>query len=187
MLSRELSGSEQQVQDQRLVKAKRHFDEGMRQAGIGQWVSAAANLKLAVTFAPGNAEYAARFGEAEQQAARIQSQSHFKRGEFEERAGRFEAAARCFEQAAKLQPTATATAKAAEMFIKIRELKKAEDYGIKAVGLDPSSSLGHLVLAQVFREIKQFRDAKQSLERVMELDPQNKSAQALLKEVQKLA
>src|SRR5262249_59693029 len=92
------------------------------------------------------------------------------RGVFAASAGGFDTAARCYEHAATLQPTFQPCVKAAEMFLKIRELNRAREYGIKAVELDPTNASGHLTLAQVFREAKQFKDAKRSLERVMKLD-----------------
>jgi curved DNA-binding protein CbpA len=171
--------------DERASKARSHFEEADRQARAGQWVTAAANFKLAATFVPDNADYAARLREAEAKAAGIQAHTHLRRGQFEEKAGRLDAAARCYELGARLAPSSEAFSRAADMFLKTRQLKKALEYGIKAVELEPVSVVGHLVLAQVFRESKQLVDARRSLERVLELDPQNKSAKDLLREVQK--
>src|SRR5262249_40368512 len=137
------------------------------------------------TFAPDNADYAERLREAERRSLEVQASVHTRRGEFEERAGRFDAAARCYEQAVRCRDSFQAALKAAEMFLKIRELKKGLEYGIKAVDLDRQNPKGHLVLAQIFRETKQLIDAKRSLERVLELEPQNKTALGLMREIQK--
>jgi len=177
----------QRLLDERLQKGRHHFEEGSRLASLGQWVAAAGSFKLAATFAPENPEYQGHLQQAQEEAAALQATTHFRRGVFEESAGRFDTAARCYEHAATLQPTFQPCVKAAEMFLKIRELNRAREYGIKAVELDPTNASGHLTLAQVFREAKQFKDAKRSLERVMKLDPENKTARSLLKEVQKLA
>jgi tetratricopeptide (TPR) repeat protein len=177
----------QRVTDERSVKARKHFDEGMRQLLAGEWVRAAANLRLATTFAPQNPEYADRLREAEAQAASIQADHHFQRGGVEEKAGRFDFAARCYEQALTLKPEFESMWRAAQMFLKIRNLEKAERYGIKATELSPGNALAHMTAAQVFREAGQFDRALRSLQRVLELDPQNALAKSQLKEVQKLA
>ena len=168
-------------------KARKHFDEGNRQAEQEQWVSAMHNFKLAVTLAPGNKEYEDKYVEAQARAAEVQAAAHAKRAAFEKGAGRFDTAARCWEQAISMFATAEWCVEAVEMFLHIRELNKALEYGIKAVELDSASAPAHLALGTVYRERKQLIDAKRAIERAISLDPQNQEAKELLKEVGKSA
>jgi Tfp pilus assembly protein PilF len=86
-----------------------------------------------------------------------------------------------------VRETAAGCARAAQMLLMTRELRKAKGYGIRATELDPQSANAHLVLAQIFREGKEYSQAAKSLEQVMRLDPKHQEAMTLLKEVQKLA
>ena len=168
-------------------KARKHFDEGNRQAEQEQWVSAMHNYKLAVTLAPGNTEYENKYIEAQARAAEVQAAAHAKRAEFEKSAGRFDTAARCYEAAIDAFATWEWCVDAVEMFLQIRELNKALEYGIKAVELDSASAPAHLALGKVYRERKQLIDAKRAIEHAVSLDPQNQEAKELLKEVGKSA
>ena len=73
------------------------------------------------------------------------------------------------------------------MFLQIRELNKALQYGIKAVELDSANAFGHLALARVYRERKQLIDAKRAAEQALSLEPQSQEAKQLLKELAKSA
>ena len=102
-------------------------------------------------------------------------------------AGRFDAAARCWELAITAFATSAWCVEAVEMFLQIRELNKALQYGIKAVELDSANASGHLALARVYRERKQLIDAKQAAEQALSLEPQYQEAKQLLKELAKSA
>jgi len=174
------------LRSDRTAKAREHFEEAGRQAQACQWVTAMHNYQLAATLVPDNTEYAAKLKEARKRAAEVQAAGHARRAEFEERAGRFDAAARCWQEAIALHPTSSFCVKAVEMFLQIRELNKAFEYGIKAVELDSANASAYLALAFVYRERKQLIDARRAVERALELDAKHKEAKELLRQLEKL-
>jgi len=167
----------------RAKRATQFFAQGMKQLEKGQYLAATASLKLAVAYNPEDKEYSRRYEEAIDKSREVTADSYYKRGMMEESVGRFDAAAVNFTKAADHHPVSHLLRRAAEACLWSNELIKAKEYATKAVQTEPNSVENRIALAKVYKAGKMGKNAKRELQVALKIQPTNKEAKELLKEL----
>ena len=67
------------------------------------------------------------------------------------------------------------------LYYSLKDYEKAEKYTKKAQELNPSSVDLLISLAKIYRKLGKFAQANESLSSALQLDPQNKQVQELLR------
>jgi curved DNA-binding protein CbpA len=166
----------------RVKKAQQFYAQAKQQLERGQYLAAAASLKLAVSFNPEEPEYRQAYERASSKARELTAETHFKRGMMEESVGRFDAAAESFVQAAQQEPTkAVYLQKAAEASLWSGHLIKAKDYATRAVQVDPGSVDIRIVAAKVFKAAGLKLNARRELQEALKIEPGNVEVKELLR------
>jgi len=142
-------------------------------------------LKLAVTFDPQNEQYRQKYELASSRAQGLMASRYYKQARFHESVGRWEMAAKLYSKAADHDPQADYLCKAASALTMTGELRRAQEYATKAVGLEPENAAARIALAQVFTAAGMNKNAKRELEAALSRDPDNELAKTLLKDVRK--
>jgi curved DNA-binding protein CbpA len=165
----------------RAERARGFYEQGVRQLTAGQFLAAAASLKLALTFGGENPEFRRLYVEAVDKSRALTAETYFKRAIFEESVGRMELAHKFYVQAADTLPKGAYLERAAGTLLAAGDLIKAMDYATKAVQAEPTSVEAHITLARVYGAAGMGKNARRELERALELDRGNAVAIDLLK------
>ena len=169
----------------RKAKAKKHYEEGVKKLLDSNFIGASTSLKLATVFDPENEEYKKKYQVASSRAGEIVAEQQYKQARFHLSVGRWEAAARLLVQAADHHPVSCYEMEAAETLLKTGELRRAQQYAIRATESAPENPQARVILARVYKEAKMYRNARREAETALKLDPDNVDAKGLIKEVRK--
>jgi curved DNA-binding protein CbpA len=169
----------------RKKRAGQFYNQGQRQLDAGEYLAAAASLKLAMSFDPESVDYRKRYEEAVDHSRGATAEGHFKRALFEESVGRYEAACHAYVRAADLFPRATYLQKAGQALLRLHDLIKAKDYATKAVQADQTDVDARLVLAEVYLAAGLKRNALREAEQALKLAPDRSDAKELLKKAKR--
>jgi curved DNA-binding protein CbpA len=171
--------------DGRKAKAKKHFDEGVKKLLDEQFISAATSLKLATVYDPNNEEYAKKYKVAAERAGELIALQHYNQAKFQRSVGRWEAASRALVQAADHHPVVCYQMEAAEALLHVGELRRAQQYAIKATESDPQNADARLTLAKVYMEAEMYLNARREAEAALKIDPGHDRAKSILREIRK--
>lgn len=174
------------VDDQRKQRADVHYQDGIQQLLANNFIGAASSLKLALVFDPDNDEYKKKYHVASTRAGEILAERDLKQARFHASVGRWEAAARAFAKAADHHPNLQNMCEAAQALVKAGQLREAKHYAIKGTEIEPENVKARVTLAVVFHAAGMHRNARRELDHALGLDPDNKEARSLLREVRKV-
>ena len=97
--------------------------------------------------------------------------------------GELEKALPEFAQAIAIDPQPRYLRRAAEAALRAQELSLAEEYAKKAQELDANNATSHRVLGKIYAATGRHREARESLEAALRLDPENQHIAAELREL----
>ncbi len=164
-------------------RGSRHFERAQALAEQRDWVGAAAEIRLAVTFAPSVAEYRETLGEYVSRAHVSQLEEKRAKARRLLKRGDVAAAAVLLEEAWLLVPTEP------ELACEVSELvfqlgghwEKACEFAQHAVSLDEKNPRYRKALARAYKALGTLDDAQREFQRAWELDPMDKEVQAELR------
>jgi curved DNA-binding protein CbpA len=171
--------------EQRKAKAKKHFEQGVKKLLDENFIGAATSLKLATVFDPKNDEYRKKYEVASGRAGELIAVQHYNQARFQRSVGRWKAAARLLVQAADHHPVSCYQMEAADALMKTGELRRAQQYAIKATETDPQNADARCQLAKVYYEAEMYKNARREAESALKLDPGHDEAKGLLKEIRR--
>lgn len=172
--------------NERKLKAKRFYELGMAAAGAGNWVDAAANLRLALSFAPENEIYHTAFGPIHMKANTLRAERLIKEAETALEYRDQQKALQAYEEAVNLRPhDAALNYKTADLAWALggESLRLARECAKAAVEIEPQKIEYRLLLGRVYRDAGMAANAKREFETVLKADPKNTEAKAELKGV----
>jgi curved DNA-binding protein CbpA len=161
---------------ERQLKARQFFQAAQVSAHQNSWLEAAASVRLAIAFDPGNSEYKDGF-------ARIQMNAHGVRAtdllEKAENAGSTKDAMRMLEEAVGYRPMdPQLNARAARLALELGELDAAREYAETVCEIEPDEAGHHALLCRALRRLGRAREARGALEKALDLDSGNPDVKA---------
>ncbi|MEN8181941.1 MAG: DnaJ domain-containing protein [Myxococcota bacterium] len=163
-------------------KAKHYFETGMAAFRGDRWLEAAASVRLAIAFDPGNEAYRDSFAEVLQRAHEERAKQLVKEGEGALEVRDYARALHCFEEAAHFRPhDADLHHRAARLaWLGSEDLRKAKDLAQVACDLEPEESAYRRTLGQIYQAAGLDANARREIRRALELDPRDEEAKQAL-------
>jgi len=166
----------------RLGAARKLYEDAQVHAEKGERGLAVQALKAARELDPGRKEIAERLQRIESEQQKARAQSMIALAKKREADQDWPAALTAYQAALQVDPnSATATLSAARVAVMARDFQAATHHAQRAVDIAPRSAEPKLLLAQAWAGLGQKAKAKASLNSVLEVNPDNKEARALLK------
>jgi curved DNA-binding protein CbpA len=189
--SREAQEAARKVLEARLVEVRaeriRQLVAQAEQALASKSLLSAANaLRLAVSLSPDDKALAERFATVERDAAATLAERYLEQARYDEGRGHWAEAAQSYERVLKGRPTAQMYERAAHCLVEARsDMKKAADFGRKAVEMAPKSTAHRITLARAFARAGMTQSALGELERARTQDPDNDSLKEWINRVKR--
>jgi curved DNA-binding protein CbpA len=166
----------------RRQKAKHYFETGMAAFRAERWLEAAASVRLAIAFDPGNEAYREAFGEVQQRAHEERAKQLVREGDGALEVGDSERALHAFEEALHFRPHD------AELYHRTAWLgwrsgtclRRAKELALGACELDPDVAAYRRTLGQIYKAAGLGANARRELRRAVELDPGDAEARSEL-------
>lgn len=169
----------------RVNKGREFYEAGLKDEQAEQWISAANNYRLALTYDPQNELYQAKAATSKDAANRVAAQKLYQRALGLESYGQ-DGYIEAFEKAAALWPqNAEYQSKMAQHYCDIGEWNKAQPYAQRSVKAAPKSKEYLLLLGKILLKLRDKKEALRYLEAALAVDPNSTQAKALLKEARK--
>ena len=170
---------------ERVSKGREFYEAGVTDEQAENWMSAANNYRLALTYDPQNELYQAKAASTKDAANRVVAQKLYQRGLGLESYGQ-DGYLEAFEKAAALWPqNAEYQSKMAQHYCDIGEWNKAQPYAQRAVKAAPKNKEYLLSLGKILLKLRDKKEAVRYLEAALQVDPNSNQAKALLKEAKK--
>lgn len=159
-------------------------ERGKAALAEGRFAAAAADLVVAQGLDPQNAAVAALAQEARRRAAAAKANESFRAGLAAEATGSWSAALAAFEEALATEPThVRAAARASHAALRLGKLPEARALAEAAMKGGPRAGVAHEALGLVLEAEGNRKDARQALERALELDPRLGTAKERLRKL----
>jgi tetratricopeptide (TPR) repeat protein len=169
---------------QRAGKVGELFERGKRAFAEGRFAQAAADLIVAQGLDPRNGELAVLAAEAKRRATLGKVAELLRRGQEEEAKGRLASALDRYREAVDADPSnVRAAAEGARVAAEAGDLSTARTLVDGALKAGPRSGAAHEALGFVLDAEGSRREAKQALERALELDPSLERARQRLRKL----
>jgi curved DNA-binding protein CbpA len=164
----------------RRQKAKHYFETGMAAFRAERWLEAAASVRLAIAFDPGNDSYRESFAEVQQRAYEERAKQLVREGEAALEVREYGKAFHAFEEAVHFRPhDAELHSRAARIaWLSGDDLRKAKDMARLACELEPDRGDFRRTLGQIYHAAGLEANARRELKRALELDPGDEEARA---------
>ncbi len=168
---------------QRKAKAKTFFEAGMAAFGEERWLEAAASVRLAIAYDPGNDLYKERFGEVQTHANEVRFAQVLKEAEnamaFKDRGD----ALRLYEEALHYRPFDAGVNHTASRlaWLVADDLRNAKEYAARACEAEPENAGYRRTLGQIYKAAGLKANARRELQQALRLDPKDAEARAELK------
>jgi curved DNA-binding protein CbpA len=168
----------------RAARVKELIARGKQAFQEGRFGQAANDLQLALSMDPANREIGAQVAEARRKAASLKASDWFDKGTEAEVMGRPGEALAAFREALSADAShVRAAAAAARVAVQLGELSDARTFADAALKAGPRVGLAHEAMALVLEAGGQKKEARQLLEKAIELDPRLESAKERLKKL----
>jgi curved DNA-binding protein CbpA len=166
----------------RRQKAKHYFETGMAAFRAERWLEAAASVRLAIAFDPGNDSYRESFAEVQQRAYEERAKQLVREGEAALEVREYGKAFHAFEEAVHFRPhDAELHSRAARIaWLSGDDLRKAKDMARLACELEPDRGDFRRTLGQIYHAAGLEANARRELKRALELDPGDEEARSAL-------
>jgi tetratricopeptide (TPR) repeat protein len=169
---------------QRAGKVGELFERGKNAFAEGRFAQAAADLIVAQGLDPRNQELAALAAEAKRRATLGKVAELLRKGQEEETKGRLASALERYREAVDADPSnVRAAAEGARVAAEAGDLSAARTLVDGALKAGPRSGAAHEALGFVLDAEGSKREAKQALERALELDPSLERARQRLRKL----
>ncbi len=170
---------------QRMAKARVYFEGGKESAAAANWPQAENNFYLATRYDPGNPEYVEAHKNAVSHSRVGRVAMCIQQGDTAASYGRFKEAIASYQKACEFEPTnGTAYFKLGQLLMSTEDdLRGAVTAWRKAAQLEPRNVAYHWALAEAYEKAGLKQNAEKEARVVLELEPKNGDAAALLKRV----
>ena len=166
---------------QRVLKAKDHYKLAMEDMKKEDWLSAANNLNLAITFDPYNEEFKQALDSISQKSNALRAQKLFDMAQNYENYGK-EGYLDMYRKAADLAPmNAEFNLRIGAHYMDFKEPEKAKRFLTRAVKANPRHKEARVLLARCLMSTGEKKEAVTHLQAVVDLDPNHQMAVELLK------
>jgi curved DNA-binding protein CbpA len=183
LLSRErlLRGLQTEIERAR-AKAERHLSDALAHKERGNWVQAAALLRLAAALDPREPRYASELEEVLPRANRLRAADLQQQGEDRLRLGDERGALELLEECIDLEPTNAALAHQVARLVQQLDgdTRRAIEAARRAVELDEASLEYRRTLAQLYVAAGDRAAARREYQRIWQRDPMDLEAKAAL-------
>jgi curved DNA-binding protein CbpA len=155
---------------ERRFRARQFHDASRVSAQRDSWKEAAASIRLAIAFDPWNDSYKEAFGEVQAEVNQLRATELLEQASGDERSQ--SEALRLYEEAMHYRPSdAEIHDRAAQLAIKMSDLKNAEEYAERACELAPEVPGYLLTYGRILRRDGRREKAREVLEKARRLDP----------------
>lgn len=168
---------------QRKARAKTFFETGMAAFHGERWLEAAASVRLAIAFDPGNRSYKEQFAGVQRKASEERGRHLAREAERALELRDHKEALRLFEEALVHRPhDPAANFEAARLALALGEdLRRAKDYAARACELVPENAAYRRTLGQIYKSAGLVANARRELEAALRLDPKDAVARTELR------
>jgi curved DNA-binding protein CbpA len=167
----------EKVLAERKFKAKGFEQSAMVSSKRGNWLEAAASIRLAIAFDPWNDNYKRSFAEVQGKVNQLRADELLREAESSLDGRAQQAALRMYEEALNYRPCdAEINAKAAKLALELGENDAALEYAEAVCDLNPDAAEPHAILAKVLARMGLHDRADQALKRALEIDPDHSAA-----------
>lgn len=178
-----LEGRVVEVRAERVRQLVAQADQALASKNL---LSAANALRLAVSLSPDDKALADKFATVERDAAATLAERYVEQAQYDEQRSHWAEAAQSYERVIKGRPTAQIYERAAHCLVEARsDMKKAVDFGRKAVEMAPKSTTHRITLARAFARAGMTQSALAELERARAQDPGNDSVKEWINRVKR--
>ncbi len=176
---------EEKIDAARASQAKKYTDIGASERAKNDMVAAANAYRVALGFAPDDAELKAAFEETARAADAILGEQYLRQAQYEERAEHWGEAAKSWARVARARPEdALAHERAAHCLVKADgNLHEAAALAQRAASIEPRNAHFKLTLANVYLAAGLTLNARRELDAAAQLSPDDATIQALLKRI----
>jgi len=166
---------------ERKFKAKNFAQAAMIGSRRGNWMEAAASIRLAIAFDPWNDDYKRGFAEIQAQVNQLRADDLLREAESSLDGRAQHAALQMYEEALSYRPCdVEINTKAAKLALELGENDSALEYAGVVCELNPDVAEPHVVLGKVLMRMGLRDRAMEALKRATELDPNHAEASAQL-------
>ena len=178
---------EDKISAARASQAQKYADIGAAERAKNDMVAAANAYRVAVSFAPDDAELKGAFEETARAADVILSEGYLRQAHYEERSEHWAEAAKSWARVARTRPDdATAHERAAHCLVKADgNLHEAAALAQRASILEPRTAKMRLTLANVYLAAGLTLNARRELEAAAQIAPDDDTIQQLLRRIAK--
>lgn len=174
------------VMAERRQKAEQLFGASRIQLEQGQFLEAAANIRLAIAFDPTNPDYKAGFGDVQAQASEMRARQMLAEADSNIDSSQLKEALRLYKEALLYKPyDPVVNHKAARVALELGELDEAQEHLDRALEQTPEVAAFHCTLGRIHRKRGNRGHAIQSLEKALELDNGDQEARELLAQLKR--
>jgi curved DNA-binding protein CbpA len=168
---------------QRKGRAKTFFETGMGAFQGGRWLEAAASVRLAIAYDPGNQSYREAFGAVQRKASEERGRQLTREAERALDLRDHKEALRLYEEALHHRPhDPEGNYEAARLVWLLGEdLRRAKEYAARACELVPENAIYRRTLGQIYKAAGLTANAKRELEAALKINPKDVTARAELK------
>jgi curved DNA-binding protein CbpA len=160
------------------------LQRGRQAMADGLFAQAANDFLTAAGIDPSNAELKLLAAEAKRKAAAQKAQEHYDRALAAEAVGSWGAAVAAYRQALEAEPRHVRSAvQGAKAALQLGDAGAARELGEAAVRAAPGMGLAHEALGLVLAAVGKEKEARQELERALELDPKLEAAKERLRKM----
>jgi tetratricopeptide (TPR) repeat protein len=175
----------EKVLNERRFKATQFYQAAMISAKKGRWLEAGASVRLAIAFDPWNDEYKHGFAEVQAQVHQVRAAELLHEADASLDARAQQEAMRMYEEALAYRPCdPEINEKAARLALELGDLDAAREYAETACELSPQVASPHLVLGKILLRSGLRDKAKATLERALEIDPDDEETKSEIDELQ---
>jgi len=156
-------------------KAKHYFETGMAAFRAERWLEAAASVRLALAFDPGNEAHREAFGEIQQKAHEMRAVALVREAEAALEVRDYARALTAFEECLQFRPHDADLHHRAARLAQLAEgdLRKAKEWAALACELAPDEAPYRRTLGQIYKAAGLEANARRELRRALELDPRD--------------
>ncbi len=170
---------------ERVKKAREFYEAALHDISKESWLSAASNLKLAISFDAHNELYKLKLEQVRDNAEKATAERFYQRGLVLESYGQ-DGYLEAFLKAVQIYPSgAEYNIKVARHYADQMDWDDAQPFAKRAVQSDPKNVEYRLLFGQILLRLRKKDEAAKQFEAALEVDPKNELAKSQLKEAKK--